>query len=56
MHMQFDLDTESLLFGIIIGMILMIVLAAIVAAIAGTGFTDAQLLQLQDVCKEVKNG
>lgn len=56
MHMQFDLDTESLLLGIIIGMIFMIVLAAIVVAIAGPGFTDSQLLQLQNVCKEVKIG
>lgn len=56
--MQFNLDIESLLLGIIIGMILIIILAAIVSTITDTdiGFTDLQLLQLQDICKEIKNG
>lgn len=55
MSFHIDLDTESLLVGILLGMILHAIIIFTVALNVDKGFTDKQMIQLQYLCKEVKN-
>lgn len=54
--MKFEYDKESLFLGVLLGIIFhAIIMLFLVNFCHDGGFTDKQLIQLQYICKEVKN-
>ena len=52
MQIDLDIDTVSLLIGIIIGMLLLMFTAGVISKFTDDGFSDRQLRQLEFYCKE----